>query len=102
MAPSALRPDQQLIKALKRASWPLDADGRMKLQGPVCAFVDERRNDGWSIERVIVAVKQLTEEAGVFRGDPGRGLRVPPRDAERLVTMLVTWCIEHFYRPPPE
>ena len=102
VSPSALRPDQQLVKALKRASWPLDADGRMKLQGHVCAFVDERRKEGWSVERVIVAMKQLADESGIFRGDPGRGPMLPPRDAERLVTTMVTWCIEHFYRPLPE
>jgi hypothetical protein len=99
---SALRPDQQLVQALQGIAWPPDGDARTKLQGHVCAFVDHRRGDGWSIEQVIVAIKLMAEEAGLFRGNTRGTSTFSSRDADRLITTMVTWCIEHYYRPLPE
>lgn len=102
MSSSTSRPDQLLLEALRRVRLPLPPPAQASLQAHVCAFVDERRNEGWSVERVIIALKQLAEEAGLFRGDFKGTAQSTPRDAERFLATLVTWCIDHYYRPLPE
>jgi hypothetical protein len=102
MSPSASTPETLLLDALRATAWPLHPAAQSKLQAHVCAFVDDRRNEGWSVERVIIALKLIADEAGLFRGDPRGIVRNPPRDGARLVAVLVSWCIDHYYRPLPE
>ena len=73
---------------------------RAALKDRVCAVVDELKAEGLPPERVIVAVKQMAQEAGL---SPSRGvLTVAPlagRDA--LVVGMISWCIERYYGPSP-
>lgn len=71
------------------------------LQERVCAVVDDLRALGWPPERVIVAVKQVAEDAGV-RGSRNV-LRVSGglTGADQILQNIVRWCIEHYYRSVP-
>ena len=62
----------------------------------VCAYVDEAKRRGWTIERVIIAVKTMAErDAGPLRRalkDPGRRTQ-----AEQQINRAITWCINHYF-----
>jgi hypothetical protein len=67
------------------------------LLGEVSAVVDHLKAAGWPPERVIIAVKQIAEHAGLR---PSRALlsasKPLSRDDEVLV-QVVQWSIERYY-----
>ena len=77
-----LPPDEVMLREVKRH---------------VFAFVDERKVDGWSPERVIIAVKQIAREAGlkpsafVAKADG----KLTSRDD--LLVEIVGWCIQRYF-----
>ena len=73
------------------------AVGQDALREQLYAAVDEFREAGWLPERVIIAVKQIAEDAGLR---PSRALlHNGAALSERDITILavVRWCIEHYY-----
>ena len=78
----------RLGTAFKRA--PVDEGA---LRDAVCAYVDEMKQLGAPVERVIIDIKR------VMHVDEARGLRDPKRpDARRLAEDAVSWCIAHYYK----
>jgi hypothetical protein len=68
-----------------------------ELHQRVRAMVDELRVAGWPPERVIVAVKQVAEDAGLR---PSRGVlsaTVPLNAQDAALVKMVRWCIEQYY-----
>lgn len=67
------------------------------LKKAVCAFVDEMRRAGLSVEQIVIQVKR----AAATRSDPTfRALRSranAPVDEQAIVNRAVTWCIEHYF-----
>ena len=73
---------------------PQEANAR--LYADVADVVDELRDLGWSPERIVVAIKEITEEAGLRHSK--LWLRVggqqTPRD--ELVAQIVRWGIQRY------
>jgi hypothetical protein len=67
------------------------------LRAKVEAFVDAAKAEGWPIERVIVALKEVAAEAGVRSSTDV--LRVNSRLMTRDTLLLdaVRWCVEHYF-----
>jgi hypothetical protein len=65
----------------------------------VSRYVDERKELGWTPQRVIVAVKQIAHDAGLspsarVAGAPPDGNMTP---TDRLLVDIVGWCIDRYY-----
>ena len=60
------------------------------LKGDVCAFVHELKNEGVSAQGVVIAARSLVKEtAGPY----------PPSDRiESLLTRMLGWCLDEYYR----
>ena len=74
-----------------------DATHQQRLRQQVCAMVDELKSGGWPPERVIVAVKQVADDAGLH---PSRGVLStlsPLTDRDAMLVNMVRWCIEQYY-----
>ena len=69
------------------------------LRTAVCAYVDEARERGEPVERVIVDLKQMMEIGGAWR-------RTATREMEMLAEGVIRWCIDRYYQPadvrPPD
>ena len=68
------------------------------LRAQLCAVVDEFKAAGCLPERVVIAVKQIAEDAGLR---PSRAVMVagaPLSQRDTTMMALVRWCIEHYYR----
>src|SRR5690349_20003466 len=74
------------------------AERPAELRESVYAVVDDLKTAGWPPERVVVAMKQIAEDAGLspsqklitFPGD-----HITERDA--IVVDMVRWSIERYY-----
>jgi hypothetical protein len=80
------------VRAAFTAS-PLDESA---LKDAACAYVDEAKNHGWPIERVIIEIKRISE---VEDGPVYRALRDPvqrPKTRD-LIHRVITWCIHHYF-----
>ena len=86
-----------LEEALARVRLPLTAAMNDALRSDLCAFVDERRAAGWSVERVIIAVKRAALDAGFDAGATSPGHN--PNQYEKVLAEMVRWCIDHYYSP---
>lgn len=91
---------EQLREQLTVLDFPPSAASARGLNRLVADFVHERRALGWPPERVIVALKQVAQEAGLQSAD-----RVSTLDAEitardELLGEMVRWCIDAYYSPP--
>jgi hypothetical protein len=80
------------LRALADLTEPPSAAVRESLKLRVFAAVDELKAMGWPIEKIIVRMKELTDEVGLkpFPGNPA-----PSRDA--VVRDVVRWCIERYF-----
>jgi hypothetical protein len=70
---------------------------REEMHQRVCAMVDELKAAGWPPERVIVAVKQVADDAGLR---PSRGVLSAKNaltEQDTAVVYMVRWCIEQYY-----
>jgi hypothetical protein len=72
-----------------------------ELHKQVCSVVDDLRELGWPPERVIIAMKELANEAGLR---PSTHLMtvndsLGPKDA--VLAKVVRWCIERYYFDVP-
>jgi len=98
--PSVVRLREGLIDTA-RAIAAGNHDVENGLRDRVGAVVDDLRTLGWPPERVIIAIKQVAEDAGLRTSR--NVLRVSGRlaEADQIVQDLVRWCIEHYYRNVP-
>jgi hypothetical protein len=86
-----------LCELFSLVRFPPDEAMMHELKQQVFAFVDERKVDGWSPERVIIAVKQIARDAGlkpsafVAKADG----RLTSRDD--LLVEIVGWCIQRYF-----
>jgi hypothetical protein len=75
--------------------------GQDALREHLCAAVDELKAAGWMPERVIIAVKQIAEDAGLR---PSRALLhngVALSERDMTIMAIVRWCIERYYHNLP-
>lgn len=70
---------------------------RSTIKDAVCAYVDEMKRLGASVERIIIDIKRIAEhEEGPIR----RSLLDDPHarsEARQIVEAAVTWCVEYYY-----
>ena len=79
---------------------PVSEAAREALRGDIGEYVDRVRGLGWPPERVIIAVKHLARDAGLYPTT-----RVLVHDAQldaadTLLVEIVGWCIERYYFRP--
>ena len=75
--------------------------GQDTLRAQLGAAVDELKAAGWLPERVIIAVKQIAEDAGLrpSRALLHHGAALTERDI--TIMAMIRWCIEHYYHNRP-
>ena len=71
------------------------------LRERVCAVVEDLRALEWPPERVIIAVKQVAEDAGLRSSRRVLMVSGSLTPNDEVVQNLVRWCIEHYYRTAP-
>ena len=75
-------------------STPLDEN---VLKRAVCAFVEEARLAGWSVERVLAEVKRIASADG----SPLQRARTQGTalgsESQRVALRAVRWCVEYYY-----
>jgi len=71
------------------------------LYDAVCAVVDHLKSVGWSPERVIVAVKQIADDAGLRPTRAVLSASQMPTEGDILLIRMVEWCIERYYGSEP-
>jgi len=76
----------------------LDAH-RPELRQRVCAVVDEFKLAGWPPERVIVAVKQIANDAGLSSTRHVLAATSVLSEQEAAIVHIVRWCVERYYAP---
>lgn len=88
---------------LARVSLPLDVESRGVLEDVVRAYTDGRREAGWPIEQVIIALKQEAMQARPPL--PSNSMRARGVETAMLlhntIAALVTTCIKHYYTAQP-
>jgi hypothetical protein len=56
----------KLRRALTDLQFPLSDEALSDIQSQVFEFADDMRGQGWQPERIIVAMKRLANDAGVY------------------------------------
>ncbi len=87
----------KLRRALTGLQFPLSDEAISGIRGQVYEFADAMKADGWQPERIIVAVKRLANDAGVYVSP--RVVWSPDlvRGPDSLMVDMVGWCIERFF-----
>ena len=91
----ALR-DSLVTVARSRPGAPFEI-GQDALREQLCAVVDDFKAAGWLPERVIIAVKQIAEDAGLR---PSRALlhnRAALSERDIMIMSIIRWSIEHYF-----
>ena len=86
-----------LRQALAAAPETLGAESKERLRTHVVAFVDAVKAQGWPIERVIVAVKEVAAEAGVRSSTDVLRLSGAPANRDALLLDIVRWTVERYF-----
>ena len=88
-----------LVASLERGAAPRISENDLRAE--VCAVVDDLHSLDWPPERVIIAVKQMTADAGLrpSRSIMSRTLELEGTD--ELLARIVRWCIEQYYHAAP-
>ena len=71
--------------------------GSEVMRAHVYTVVDDMREDGWPVERVIIALKTIAENAGLR---PTRVVLVasaPLTETDAIIASLVRWTLDQFY-----
>jgi hypothetical protein len=93
----------QLRKLLVHLSDDPIEEQRLALRESVHDFVDASKDRGAPIERVIIALKQLANEAGLESSAEVLSYRRRPSGRDALLMQLVRWAVERYFgyeRPP--
>ena len=86
------------LAAVAAAHPALAAERQTKeLRRRVCAVVDELKAAGWQPERVIIAVKQVAEDAGLRPTKSILSATAPLTERDIAVVHIVRWCIEQYF-----
>jgi len=68
------------------------------IRSQVFDFADDMRAQGWQAERIIVAVKRLANDAGVYVSPRVVWSPEIVRGPDSLIVDMVAWCIECYYQ----
>jgi hypothetical protein len=71
-------------------------ESRAKLRARIWAAVDELKANGWSVEKIIIRLKELADEVGFAQRFDLQG-----RDRQSIMGQIVQWCVERYYGPRP-
>jgi len=78
--------------------FPLNDAAERELRDSVFAYADALKGLDLPVERIIVSVKRLANDAGIYASR-----HVPTRTElagkDKLVVDLVGWCIQRYYDP---
>ena len=89
-----------LLEQLASVSFPITDEKRVALDEAVTEFTHVRRRDGWSVEQIIVALKDVVREA---RGARASQTNPAPVETvlgfENLTRDLVTASIKRYFAP---
>jgi hypothetical protein len=87
----------KLRRALTGLQFPLSDEAIAAIRTRVFEFVDDMRAQGWQAERIIVAVKRLANDAGLYVSP--RVIWSPEivRGPDSLMVEVVGWCIARYY-----
>ena len=86
----------RLLARLDDLRFPLDASAERELRETVFDYADVLKAFGLPPERIIVSVKRLANESGIYAS------RLVPTRAhldgkDKLIVDMVAWCIERYY-----
>ena len=83
------------LRSIATSTMPPTDNDLEELHARVCDAVDELHSAGWPVERIIIQLKTLADDAGFARrADPHGSSR------ERMVARMIQWCLDHYYGPP--
>ena len=68
-----------------------------ELRQLVCDVVDEFKSSGWPPERIIVAVKRIAADAGVFPSRDILSSTSALKNQDAALVNMVRWCIDRYY-----
>jgi len=68
-----------------------------ELRFHVRGVVDELKAVGWPPERVIVAIKQIADDAGLHPSRHLLSATGPLSEPDAAIVHMVRWCIEYYY-----
>ena len=98
MQPHATDAGAALHQWLALSPMPADERARLQFQQQIWDYVDNRKAAGWSVERIIIAISQITRVAGLR---PSSLVIKPDADITSVDAFLVEmmgWCIHRYYR----
>lgn len=70
---------------------------REELHRGVCDVVDELKGADWPPERIIIAVKQIADDAGMHPTRSILSATSPLTQQDLAIVSMVRWCIERYY-----
>lgn len=93
--PSAIELRAQLAAARARGSLR-EKIGNAAFRNQVLAVVDDCKAANCPSERIIIALKQIAEDAGL---SSSRSIHTPESasDEDATIATIVQWSIEHYY-----
>jgi len=83
-------------QSLTGLQFPLSREKAESVQACVVAFVDDMKAQGWPAERIIVALKRLANDAGLYVSPRVVWAPEVPRGADSLMIDMVGWCIQRY------
>src|SRR5262245_29224610 len=89
----------QQLASLREATDPAAA---LEVQSLVCDYVDDRKAEGWPVERVIVSVKEIARDAGIRTSTFVEKPQTPVMTTDQLLVEMIRWCICRYYEQEEE
>ena len=77
--------------------FPLSDETTSAIRRHVFDFADDMKAEGWHPERIIVAVKRLANDAGVYVSPRVIWSAEIVRGPDSLMVDMVGWCIQRCY-----
>jgi len=88
---------ERLRDALAVLAFPLGAQNRRDVERRVWDYVDFLKALGWPSERVIFAVNQVANEAGLRASSTVVLADAQVPSGDELLIQMTWWCIERYY-----
>lgn len=86
----------KLRRVLTGLQFPLSDEAISGIRSRVFEFADDMMAQGWQPQRVIVAVKRLANDAGVYVSPRVVWSPELVRGPDSLMVDMVGWCIERY------
>lgn len=86
----------KLRRALTGLQFPLSDETVSGIRSLIFEFTDDMRGEGWPLERIIVAVNRLANDAGVYVSPRVIWSREVVRGPDSLVVDMVGWCVARY------